>query len=91
MIEPPKTTLSYSTPDVEHDIDRLDQERRTKVEDYNEATFGDRHPWRNEIIRLLIAVAGGYVILLITPEQVNRLLAVTFVVLFRAWMRQRYS
>jgi hypothetical protein len=89
MIDRPKITINYSTPDVEHDIERLERERCRKIEDYNEATFGDRHPWLADLWRWLLTAGLGVIILLALPRSVSDFFAMAFMALFRLWLEER--
>jgi hypothetical protein len=87
MALPPKINLDYATRSVEHDAERLAAEHRKHVEDYNEATFGERRPFIATFFRLFVFMATVTLLIFLLPRSAGRPMVWLAVVAFFLWER----
>ena len=81
-----KPILEYSSTPQEKAREQIaEMERREKLEDYNEATFGERRPIWNTFIRLSIFIAIELAILALLPRGWSRPLSWTALIAFIVW------
>jgi hypothetical protein len=73
----PKLTLGYSSPAAERERERQDEDdRRKALGDYNESTFGERHPVRNGLLLLFVYFVIVVPLAMILPRGAESLLVV---------------
>ena len=92
MDEPPKIQLDYSSPEEEQAREkRLEDARREALDNYNESTYGVRHPFANVFMWIAVAAAAFGVIFYFFPQSVADPLAFCTILLIAGvkYMRTR--
>ena len=86
----PKITLEYSSPAMET---RPEIERRRAVEDYNQATYGERHPFRAPFVRRAVLIALLAIPFFLLPRRMARDVCAIMCIIFPLfelwWCRYR--
>jgi hypothetical protein len=78
--------LDYSSPADEQRRERaVEDDRRERVEDYNESTFGERRPITSAVLRVGVFVAIAAALEYFLPRTAGRLIVLLLAVAFAAW------
>ena len=89
-MEHPKRILDYSSPAQEQTRERkLEEERREKLEDYNESTFGERRPIASAFLRWGVFVTIVSLLIIFLPRGIGRPLAWLASVGYTVWEIRR--
>jgi hypothetical protein len=81
--------LDYALPDTQLDpAEQREKERREALENYNESTFGERHP-SFVLFRAIAAMVVMFFVALLLPRQIGELIAFVLITGYVAWERWR--
>ncbi|HSZ55748.1 MAG TPA: hypothetical protein VK797_08815 [Tepidisphaeraceae bacterium] len=87
-----KIVLDYSSEAEEQKAEeQREAERRKAVGDYNESTFGERHPFGSPFLRLGVFAVIISLMIFLLPKPIGRPLALITTIAFVIWQRVRYG
>jgi hypothetical protein len=82
MGDRPKIQIDYSSPDEEQAREKkLEDERREALENYNDSTYGERHPFLSPFVWFAVMAAVLGVIFYLFPRSIARPLTFCTIVL----------
>jgi hypothetical protein len=83
--------LDYSTLELERSRERrIERDRRKAIEDYNEATFGERRPLVGTLIRLFELFVVCAIVVMLVPRPYDLWAVIATIAIAKFWEYRRY-
>ena len=83
--------LDYSTLEIERSRERrIERDRRKAIEDYNEATFGERRPFFGSLIWLFKVFVVCAIVVMLVPRPYDLWTMIATIAIARLWEYRRY-